>query len=123
MEAEVMASMMDGSQLEATGAALEAAVHPMLLVALEMMPVVGRMEGIMSEGPLDTMTVAEETSRELSLVLPSEGHHPPMRDEPLLRWVSSWHPSSKIFTLDDAVEGMEREKLSKGFMTMLEALN
>ena len=64
-----------------------------------------------------------ETSRELSLVLPSEGHHLPMRDEPPLRWVSLWNPSSELFTLDDAAEGMEREKLHEGFTAALEALN
>ena len=59
----------------------------------------------------------------MSLVLPSKGHHSPMQDEPSLWWVSPWDPSSELFTLDDAVEGMEREKLSEGFMAMLEALN
>ena len=32
-------------------------------------------------------------------------------------------PSSELFTLDDAAEGMEREKLSEGFTATLEALN
>ena len=77
----------------------------------------------MAKGPSGTTAVAEETGRELSLVLTSEGHRPPMRDEPLLRWVSLCDPSSELFTLDDATEGMEREKLSKGFTNMLEALN
>ena len=77
----------------------------------------------MAQGPSDTTAIAEETSRELSLVLPSEGHHPPTRDEPPLRWVSPWDSLSELFTLDDAAEGMEREKLSEGFMTTLEALN
>ena len=67
--------------------------------------------------------VAKETGRELSLVLPSEGHHPPTRDEPSLWWVSPWDPSSELFTLDDAAEGMERDKLSEGFTDALEALN
>ena len=69
------------------------------------------------------MAVAERTDRELSLVLPSEGCHRPMRDEPPLRWVSPWDLSSELFTLDDAAEGMEREKLSEGFTATLEALN
>ena len=60
---------------------------------------------------------------ELSLALTSESHHPPARVEPLLRWVSPWDPSSELFTLDDAAEGMEREKLHEGFTAMLEALN
>ena len=59
----------------------------------------------------------------MTLVLTSEGRHPPTQDEPLLRWVSLWDPSSKLFTLDDAAEGMEREKLHEGFTAMLEALN
>ena len=42
---------------------------------------------------------------------------------PLLRWVSSWDPSSELFTLDDAAEGMEPENLNEGFTAMLEALN
>ena len=69
------------------------------------------------------MAVAEETGRELSLALPSEGRHPPTQDEPVFWWVSPWDPSSELFTLDDAAEGMEREKLREGFTTMLEALN
>ena len=69
------------------------------------------------------MAVAEETDRELSLVLTSKGHHPPVWDEPPLRWVSPWDPSSELFILDDAAEGMEWEKLSEGFMAALEALN
>ena len=59
----------------------------------------------------------------MSLVLPSKSHHPPVRDEPPLRWVSLWDPSSELFTLDDVAEGMEREKLSEGFTTALEALS
>ena len=77
----------------------------------------------MAKGPSDTAVVAEETGRDLSLVLTSEGHHPPMWDEPPLRWVSPWEPSSELFTLDDAAEGMEQEKLSEGFTATLEALN
>ena len=92
----------------------EAAAHPVLPAALETTSVVGRMEGIMAKGPSDTVVVVEETDRELSLVLTSEGHHPPMQDEPPLRWVSLWDPSSKLFTLDDAAKGMERKKLSEG---------
>ena len=69
------------------------------------------------------MAVVEGTDRELSLVLPSESHHPPMWDESPLRSVSLWDPSSELFTLDDAAEGMEREKLSEGFTATLEALN
>ena len=67
--------------------------------------------------------IVEETSKELSLALPSEGHHPPTWDEPLFWWVSLWDPSLELFTLDDAAEGMEREKLREGFMATLEALN
>ena len=103
--------------------ASEAAAHPVLPAALETTPVVGTTEGVMAQGPSGTMTVAGETGRELSLVLPSEGHHPLVWDEPLFRWVSPWDPSSELFTLDDAAEGMEREKLSEGFMAALEALN
>ena len=91
--------------------------------APETMPAVGRTEGVMTQGPSGTMAVAEETGRELCLVPPLEGHHSLMQDEPPFRWVSPWDPSSKLFTLDDATEGMEREKLSEGFMAALEALN
>ena len=101
----------------------EAAAHPMLPVAPETTLALVRTKGVMAQGPSDTATVAEETGRELPLVLPSEGHHPPTRDEPPPRWVSPWDPSSERFTLDDAAEGMEREKLSEGFTVMLEALN
>ena len=60
------------------------------------------------------MAAAEKTGRELSLVPPLEGHRPPTWDEPPFRWVSPWDPSSELFTLDNATEGMEREKLSEG---------
>ena len=103
--------------------ASEVVVRPVLPAAPEMTPAVVRMEGVMAKGPLDTAVVAEETGRELSLVPPLEGRHPPTQDEPPFRWVSPWDPSSKLFTLDDATEGMEREKLSEGFMAMLEALS
>ena len=77
----------------------------------------------MAKGPSDTTAVAEETGRELSLVLTLEGHHPPGWDEPPLRWVSPWDPSLELFTLDDAADGMERENLNEGFTVTLEALN
>ena len=63
-------------------AAPEVAAHPVLPAAPETTPVMGRTEGVMAKGPSDTAAVAEETSRELSLVLTSEGHHPPVQDEP-----------------------------------------
>ena len=113
----------DGLQPEAVVAAPEAAARPVLLAALETAPVLGRMEGVVVEGPPDTMAVAKETGRELSLVLTSEGHHPPMQDEPPLRWVSPWDPSSKLFTLDDAAKGMARDSLNEGITATLEALN
>ena len=69
-------------------AAPKTAMHPMLPTAPEMMPVVGRTEGVMAEAPSVTAVVVEETGRELSLVLTSEDRHPPTWDEPLLRWVS-----------------------------------
>ena len=69
------------------------------------------------------MVVAEETNRELSLVLTLGGSHPPMWDEPLLQWGSPQDPSSELFTLDDAAEGMERDSLNEGIMAALEALN
>ena len=122
-EADVMVATTDGSQLGVVVVASEVAARPVLPAALETTPVMGRTKGVMAQGPSDTTAVAEETDRELSLVLPSEGRHPPMRDEPSLRWVSPWDPSLELFTLDDATEGMEREKFREGFMAMLEALN
>ena len=77
----------------------------------------------MVEGPSDIVVVAEETGRELSLGLTPEGHHPLTWDEPSLWWVSPQDPSLELFTLDDAAEVMEREKLHKGFTATLEALN
>ena len=77
----------------------------------------------MAKGPSDAMAVAEETSRELSLALPLEGHHPPTQDECSFQWVSPWDLSSELFTLDNAAEGMERENLNEGFTATLEALN
>ena len=87
-------------------AAPEAAARAVLPTATESTPVVGGTEGVMVEGPSDTTAVAEETGRELSLALTSESRHPPAWDEPPLWWVSPWDPSSKLFTLDDAAEGM-----------------
>ena len=123
MEAEVTGAMMDGSQPEVVVAAPEAAPHPVLPVAQETTPVVGKTEGVMAKGPSDIMVVAEQTGRELSLVLTPGGNHPPMQDEPLLRWVSPQDLSSELFTLDDAAEGMERDSLNEGIMAVLEALN
>ena len=62
----------------------EAAARPVLPMAPETMPIVGRTEGVMAEGPPDTMVVDKETSRELSLVLTLGGSHSPAWDEPLL---------------------------------------
>ena len=104
-------------------AAHEAAARAVPLTATETTLAVGGMEGVMAKGPLDTVTVVEETGRELSLVLTMVGHHPPMRDEPSLWWVSPWDPSSELFTLDAFTEGIERENLYEGFMATLEALN
>ena len=63
------------------------------------------------------------TGGEPSLALTSVGSDSPARSEPLLRWVSPQDPSSELFTLDDAAEGMERESLNEGITAMLEALN
>ena len=101
----------------------KAAPHPVLPAAQETMPVVGTMQGVMFEGPPNTTVVAEETDRELSLVLTPGGSHPPMRDEPLLRWGSPQDPSSVIFTLDDGTEDMDRESLGNGITAVLDALN
>ena len=107
-----MVATTDGSQPVAMVAVPEAAAGLVLPTAPETTPAMGRTEGVMAQGPSDTTTVAEETGRELSLVLPSEARHPPAWDEPPLRWVSPWDPSSELYTLDDAAEGMVREKLS-----------
>ena len=84
---------------------------------------VGRTEGDASEGSLDVTVVAERTGGELSLAPTLGGSHSPMRDEPLLRWMNPWDPTSTLFTLDDATESMERESLDEGITAMLEALN
>ena len=104
-------------------AALEAAVRPVPSAAPEAMPVLGRTEGVIAEGPPDTIVVGEETGKELSLVLTSGGSRPPTQSEPLLWWGSPHDPSSALFTLDDDAEGMERESLDNGIMTMLDDLN
>ena len=118
-----MEALVAGLQPEAAVAAPEAAASVVPPTALETTPAVGGMEEVMAEGPSDAMVVAKETGRELSLVLTSEGLHPPTRDEPSLRWVSPWDPSSEVFTLNDVAEGMEREELHEGFTATLEALN
>ena len=118
-----MVATMDGLQLEAMVAVLEAAVCPMPPMAPETTLAVGGTEGVMAEGPSNATAVAEETGRELSLALTSESRYPPARDESPLWWVSPWDPSSELFTLDDATEGMERESLNEGITAALEALN
>ena len=123
MLAEVMVAMTDGSQLGAVVVAPEALARPVLPAALETTLATSMTKGVMAQGPLGTAAATEETSRELSLVSPSESHHPPTWDEAPFRWVSPWDLASELFTLDDATEGMEREKLSEGFMAALEALN
>ena len=80
-----MVAATDGLQPEATVAVPEAAAHPVLPAARETTPIVGRTEGVMTEGPPNTTVVAEETGRELSLVLTLGGSRPPAQDEPLLR--------------------------------------
>ena len=109
-----MVAMTDGSQPEAMVAVLEAAAHPVLSAASETTAVVGKTKGVMAKGPSDTAVVAEEIGRELSLVMTSEGRHPPMWDEPPLWWVSPWDLSSELFTLDDAAEGMGGRSSARG---------
>ena len=46
-----------------------------------------------------------------------------MWGEPLLQWVDPQDPASALFTLDDAAEGIERESLDMGIVSMLEALD
>jgi len=101
------------------GVAPEAAACPVLPAAPETTSAVVRTEGVMAKGPSDAVAVAVGTSRELSLALTSKSYHPPVRDEPPLRWVSPWDSLSELFTLDDAAEGMEREKLGEGFTAVL----
>ena len=62
-------------------AAPEVAARPAPPAASEAMPVLARTEGVAGEGPSDTIVVAEETNRELSLSLTSGGSCPPMQDE------------------------------------------
>ena len=123
MGAEVMVAAMDVPQPEAVVAVPEVVTRAMPPTAPEMTPAVGMMEGVMAEGPSDTVVVAEETSRELSQVLTPGASHPLARDEPLLLWGSPQDPLSEFFTLDDAAEGMEREILNEGILAVLEALN
>ena len=118
-----MVATMDGSQRGAVVAALEATARAVSPTAPEETPAVGGTEGVTAEGPSDAAAFAEKTGKELSLALTSEGRHPSARDEPPLRWVSPWDLSSELFTLDDAAEGMEQEKLREGFTTALEAPN
>ena len=89
MAAPVASAMVVEAQLdevppmdpEAMVAVLEAAVHSTPPAAPEATPVLGRTEGVAGEGPSDTIVVAEETNRELSLSLTSGGSCPPMQDE------------------------------------------
>ena len=105
---------------------------------------VGRIEGEKAEGSPKVMVLGEElasipltpsiaegsvpawtsrregstaigASREPSLALITQG-------EPLLRWASPEDPTSTLFTLDDAVESMERDSLDVWIVSMLEAL-
>ena len=61
--------------------------------------------------------------RELSLILTSVGSSSPARGEPLLQWMDLQHPTSMLFTLDDAAESMEWESLDVGIASVLEALD
>ena len=51
------------------------------------------------------------------------GSDSPTRGEPLLWWASPEDPMSTLFTLDNAIESMERESLDVGFASMLKALD
>lgn len=86
-------------------------------------PDVGRMEGDMAKGSPDIMVVVERTDRESSLTLALGDSYSPTWDEPLRWWMNPQDPMSTLFTLNDAIESMERESLNKGIAAMLEALN
>ena len=47
----------------------------------------------------------------------------PARGEPLLQWMDPHDPASTLFTLDDAVESIERESLDLGTASVLKALD
>ena len=104
-------------------AAPEAATRPAPPATSKAMPVLGRTEEVAGEGPSDTVVVAEEAGRELSLSLTLGGSRPPVWDEHPLQWGSPQDPSSAIFTLDYGAEGMDREGLGNGITAVLYALN
>ena len=58
-----------------------------------------------------------------SLTLTSVGSGSPTRGEPLLQWMDLQDLVLMLFTLDDAVESMERESLDVGIASVLEALD
>ena len=46
-----------------------------------------------------------------------------MRGEPPLQWMAPQDPTSTLFSLDNAVESMERESLNIGFLEMMDVLS
>ena len=53
----------------------------------------------------------------------SVGSSSPTHGNPLLQWTDLQDLASMLFTLDDAIESMERESLDVGIASVLEALD
>ena len=81
------------------------------------------MEEDAAGGSPGVVTVVERTRRRSSLALLSGGSCSPARGEPPLQWMAAGDPTSALFSLDDAVESMERENLNIGFSAVMDALS
>ena len=66
--------------------------------------------------------VVGRTRREPPLALLSRGSHFPARGEPLVQWMAAQDPASVLFSLDDAIESLERENLDVGLSVVMGAL-
>ena len=81
------------------------------------------MEGDTAKGSLGVVAVVERTSGESPLALALGGSHSPARGKPMLQWIDPHDPTTTLFSLDDAIESIERESLNEGISVVLEALN
>ena len=109
---------LDVAMVASEGAAQS--VPPMAQVAA---PEAGQMEEDMAGGSPGVVAVVERISRRSPLALLSGGSRSPARGEPPLQWMAIEDPRSALFSLDDAVESMERESLDIGFSAMMDALS
>ena len=79
--------------------------------------------GILARKSQREGSVALGAGEKSSLTLTLVGNVLLVQGMPQLWWTDPQDPASMLFTLDDAVESMERESLDVGMASMLEALD